>query len=212
MIRIVVAAPSLALRAGLRALLATDPELDVVGEAATLSAARLVAQQVDVLVVAGIGIEPSIDMLEPGEIHGVVESSLPALLMLSGDDGVNLRLPPYSSLRTWGLLPIDCSAEELLAAVKALNQGLLVGDPALLSSFLPANAEKTDRPVEALTEREVQVLQRVAQGLANKQIAAALGISEHTVKFHISSIYSKMGASNRTEAVRIGVRQGLIVL
>ena len=212
MIRIGVAAPSLALRAGLRALLATDPELDVVGEAATLSAARLVAQQVDVLVVAGIGIEPSTDMLEPGEVHGVVESSLPALLMLSGDDGVNLRLQPYSRWRTWGLLPIDCSAEELLAAVKALNQGLLVGDPALLSSFLPAYAEKTDRPVEALTEREVQVLQRVAQGLANKQIAAALGISEHTVKFHISSIYSKMGATNRTEAVRIGVRQGLIVL
>jgi NarL family two-component system response regulator YdfI len=63
-----------------------------------------------------------------------------------------------------------------------------------------------------LTEREGQVLQCIAQGLANKQIAVALGISEHTVKFHLSSIYSKLGATNRTEAVRLGTLQGIIVL
>ncbi len=62
------------------------------------------------------------------------------------------------------------------------------------------------------TERELQVLELLAQGLANKQIALALGISEHTVKFHLSGIYTKLGASSRTEAVRLGVRQGLILL
>ena len=56
------------------------------------------------------------------------------------------------------------------------------------------------------------MLQLLAQGLANKQIALALGISEHTVKFHISSIYAKLGATNRAEAVRLGVLRGLIVL
>jgi DNA-binding NarL/FixJ family response regulator len=56
------------------------------------------------------------------------------------------------------------------------------------------------------------VLQLLAQGLANKQIALTLGISEHTVKFHISGVYSKLGATNRTEAVRLGVRKGLVVL
>jgi NarL family two-component system response regulator YdfI len=66
--------------------------------------------------------------------------------------------------------------------------------------------------VEPLTARETEVLQHLAQGLANKQIAALLSISEHTVKFHVSSIYSKLGAANRTEAVRIGARRGLILL
>jgi DNA-binding NarL/FixJ family response regulator len=69
-----------------------------------------------------------------------------------------------------------------------------------------------EAPIEALTERELQVLQLLAQGLANKQIAITLGISDHTVKFHVSGIYAKLGAASRTEAVRLGVRQGLIVL
>jgi DNA-binding NarL/FixJ family response regulator len=63
-----------------------------------------------------------------------------------------------------------------------------------------------------LTERESQILQWVARGLANKQIAAALSISEHTVKFHVSSIYAKLGVASRTEAVRSGVQRGLITL
>ena len=69
-----------------------------------------------------------------------------------------------------------------------------------------------EAPLESLTERELHVLQLLAQGLANKQIALALGISEHTVKFHVSGIYAKLGAASRTEAVRMGVRQGLITL
>jgi DNA-binding NarL/FixJ family response regulator len=65
---------------------------------------------------------------------------------------------------------------------------------------------------EHLTEREIDVLREVARGLTNKQIALALGISEHTVKFHVSSVYGKLGASNRTEAVRKGARRGFIPL
>lgn len=213
MIRIVVAAPSVALRAGLRALLVTDPDIDVIGEAATLSAARQVVSQADVLVVAGIEIEPVYDTREPVDMRVSAGNLMPALLVLTGDEIESMHLPPTSGWRTWGLLPIDCTAEELLASVKALHQGLLVGDPALLQPFLPSTARRSDNvPVEPLTEREGQVLQRLAQGLANKQIAAVLGISEHTVKFHVSAIYSKLGATSRTEAVRIGVRQGLIVL
>ncbi len=63
-----------------------------------------------------------------------------------------------------------------------------------------------------MTEREGQVLQLTAQGLANKQIAVALGISEHTVKFHLSSLYAKLGVTSRMEAVRAGARRGLVVL
>jgi DNA-binding NarL/FixJ family response regulator len=74
--------------------------------------------------------------------------------------------------------------------------------------------ELENEPVERgpLTERESEVLGLLAKGLANKQIAAALGISEHTVKFHVSSIYTKLNVTNRAEAVREGLRGGWIAL
>ena len=65
---------------------------------------------------------------------------------------------------------------------------------------------------EALTPRELEVLEALAQGLPNRAIASHLAISEHTVKFHVSSIFSKLGAQNRTDAVRRGVRLGLVAL
>jgi DNA-binding NarL/FixJ family response regulator len=110
---------------------------------------------------------------------------------------------------------LDVSAEELQASVGAVAEGLLAGSPEmiepLLSRFQPADAEE-DAPLEPLTERETQVLQLIAQGLANKQIAAALAISEHTVKFHVSTVFSKLGVNSRTEAVRLGVQKGLVSL
>lgn len=214
MIKVAVAASSPALRAGLRALLAADPEIDVVGEAVTLLAARQIEPPADVLVAAGLDADSARDVMDNRGLRLTADISPPALLLLVGDQPDTPR-PPYGpGWRAWGLLPIECSAEELLAAVNALQQGLLVGDPSLMQPYLPSEVENpgTDLKVEALTEREAQVLQKLAQGMANKQIAAALGISEHTVKFHVSAIYSKLGATNRTEAVRIGVRQGMIIL
>jgi DNA-binding NarL/FixJ family response regulator len=102
--------------------------------------------------------------------------------------------------------------EELVAALHALAQGLWVADPTL-ARFSQQPAPGEDQPnSESLTERESEVLQLLAHGLANKQIAALLGISEHTVKFHVSSIYNRLGVSNRAEAVRKGIQQGLVVL
>ena len=111
------------------------------------------------------------------------------------------------SSRVWGILPTDSSAEELNAAIHALSQGLIVGAPHLL---FEAESESIERG--PLTERELEMLGLLAQGLANKQIAAELGISEHTVKFHVSSIYTKLDVTNRTEAVRAGLRGGWIAL
>ncbi|HET6823081.1 MAG TPA: response regulator transcription factor, partial [Anaerolineales bacterium] len=101
----------------------------------------------------------------------------------------------------------DASAEELTAAVHALSQGLVVGTSTLLF-------ESESEPLShgPLTDRESEVLGLLAKGLANKQIAVMLGISEHTVKFHVSSIYSKLNVTNRTEAVREGLRGGWIAL
>ena len=215
MIQVAVAASNLALRLGLRALLSADLEIDVVGEAPSLSAARRLPSPLDVLVATDSALgQPS----EPdGSIAPLATSGdLPAILVLVGDDPDAARFVPSLGAGAWGLLPMDCSAEELLAAVKALHQGLLVGSPALLEPLLSRLVQNSEPlsapPAEALTEREAQVLQLLAQGLANKQIAAALGISEHTVKFHISSIFSKLGVSSRTEAVRAGIERGLVML
>jgi DNA-binding NarL/FixJ family response regulator len=111
------------------------------------------------------------------------------------------------SQSAWGILPLDASAEELLAAIHALSQGLIVGEPSLLFA-----SEEELLASSPLTDRETEVLNLLSKGLANKQIAIALGISEHTVKFHVSSIYTKLNVTNRTEAVRAGLRGGWIAL
>lgn len=129
-----------------------------------------------------------------------------AALLLLSDDPVNVQ-EMRRTYRVWGVLPTDTSPEELTAAVRALSQGLIVGTSALLF-------ESENEPLEhgPLTEREAEVLGLLAKGLANKQIAASLGISEHTVKFHVSSIYAKLNVTNRAEAVSEGLRGGWIAL
>ena len=139
-------------------------------------------------------------------VHNEVDSSSSAAILFLSDDQLNLREMQRLS-RVWGILPTDVSAEELIAAVHALSQGLIVGTAALL--FESENEPLAQGP---LTERELEVLGLLAKGLANKQIAVALGISEHTVKFHVSSIYTKLNVTNRTEAVRAGLRGGWIAL
>jgi DNA-binding NarL/FixJ family response regulator len=76
----------------------------------------------------------------------------------------------------------------------------------------PARSQGLEELAEALTPREGEVLQMLASGLGNKEIAAKLAISEHTVKFHVASILGKLGATSRTEAVSLGIRRGLIML
>jgi DNA-binding NarL/FixJ family response regulator len=121
-----------------------------------------------------------------------------------------------SSSQAWGVLSSDATEDELAAAVRAVGEGLWVGAPALVGDLLRAlgrrESASDDSPIEPLTAREMEVIQLMAQGLANKQIALTLGISEHTVKFHLSSLYAKLGISSRTEAVRRGIELGLISL
>lgn len=135
-----------------------------------------------------------------------VLSGLQAAVLHLTDGPLNVE-EMKRAYRIWGVLPADASAEELVAAIHALAQGLVVGAPALLF------ADEGEPPERGpLTERESEVLGLLAKGLANKQIAAVLGISEHTVKFHVSSIYTKLNVTNRAEAVREGLRGGWIAL
>lgn len=136
------------------------------------------------------------------------------------------QLPPHTSIvflgddspvafeepgRAW--LPAQVSSAELIAAVLAVAQDLTVLTSAQARQHLPSrrvNGSAPDRFVETLTQRELQVLKMVAAGLANKEIAGQLGISDHTAKFHVAQILAKLGAGSRAEAVAIAIRRGLV--
>ncbi len=141
-------------------------------------------------------------------------------------DGNLSTLPPHSAVlligdqwqqfpddeRAWGLLPSDASPAEVWAAVVALSAGLCVLPPTMLAQTMRVtNLASSVQDIEPLTAREEEVLQLLAEGLTNRQIASRLTISEHTVKFHLSSIFGKLGVMSRTEAIRVGAQQGLIV-
>jgi DNA-binding NarL/FixJ family response regulator len=114
------------------------------------------------------------------------------------------------------VLPREATADEIIGAVEAAAAGLVVLHPAVTATLLPllptpARAVSAP-PAQQLTPREIEVLGMLAEGLGNKTIARRLGISEHTVKFHVGSILAKLDASSRTEAVMLGARRGLIML
>jgi DNA-binding NarL/FixJ family response regulator len=116
----------------------------------------------------------------------------------------------------WACLPAGAEPAVIDIARRAAEAGLVVL-PASNAHALgrepgPRSGERwTDlEEVESLTPREREVLQHVVQGLHNRAIAANLGISDHTVKFHLASIFGKLGVSTRTEAVRVGLRRGLV--
>jgi DNA-binding NarL/FixJ family response regulator len=119
-----------------------------------------------------------------------------------------------------GVLPNDISPDQLVAAIEAAASGLVVLHPTQSSTPVntngfpssPARSPALEELADALTPRESEVLQMLASGLGNKEIAAKLAISEHTVKFHVASILGKLGATSRTEAVSLGIRRGLILL
>lgn len=111
-----------------------------------------------------------------------------------------------------GLLPRDVDPETLLTALVAVHKGLVVVDPRLSSALPQAGGWPLAGSSVDLTPREREVLQLVAEGMPNKSIAQKLGISEHTVKFHVNAILGKLDARSRTEAVTRAARMGLILL
>jgi DNA-binding NarL/FixJ family response regulator len=108
------------------------------------------------------------------------------------------------------VLPAHASAAVIVAAIDAVTAGLVVLHPDTMPGGKPVLA--ASRVAAALSPREIEVLGMMADGLGNKIIAARLGISPHTVKFHVASIFAKLGAESRTEAVTIGVRQGVLMI
>jgi DNA-binding NarL/FixJ family response regulator len=204
-VRVVILAQTLAGRIGLRSLLESEAGIDVIAEAANLEEVDADLDSADLIVIDG--------SVELGSLRrlGRVEGALG--LVWVTDDREAASLIRQVPCRAWGIVPIDGSEEEFFAVIHGVNQGFVVASSRMLEYLW---ADKTPGPknstLESLTPRESEVLQLLAQGLANKQIGLELAISEHTVKFHISSIYGKLGATNRAEAVSLGLRYGLIDL
>jgi len=222
--RVLVVAESGIERAGLEALLAREPAFSVVGRAARTDGDATLAQQIDELdpdvVVVAVASEGDDGAPEtPVESLARLAGDARAALVLLGDGG-----PEWvaDALRAGAaaLLPRDASPEALLAAVSAAAAGLVVllrpAATALVTAAPTAAAGRAARADatqgQELTPRETEVLRMLAEGLANKQIAARLGISDHTVKFHVAAIFTKLGAGTRTEAVMLGARRGLVVV
>jgi NarL family two-component system response regulator YdfI len=125
------------------------------------------------------------------------------------------------------VLPRNITPAEIAGAIEAVAAGLYVFHPSeldFIAALRARDAERAPEPspefgahrgeplVESLTPREIEVLQLLAEGLGNKEIASRLNISEHTAKFHVASIMGKLDAASRTEAVTLGIRHGLVMI
>jgi NarL family two-component system response regulator YdfI len=188
MIRVWVAATSPIVRAGLTAILLAHGALVAVDRSA----------DADVLVID----------LDEGDTPKEVDWRAHPTVVLSEGTPVELLRMGYAAV-----LPRDVGPSELTAAVIAAAAGLVVIDRATFNSLGAfERAPFVGKPVQSLTPREVEVLRLLADGLANKEIAGRLNISDHTAKFHVAAILEKLNAASRAEAVAIGMRSGLILL
>ena len=195
MIRLLIAAPSPVVRAGLEALAVSVPGVDVIGSFPDL--AEVDDLHPDVVLAA----------IPHGDIAPPVDGSPPAYVLLGSASQPGWT---HDALRLGvrAVLPPDVSPAGILAAIEAAASGLAVIDPRELDTLV-APAPPAETPI--LTARERQVLALMAEGAANKTIAWKLAISEHTVKFHVASILTKLNAASRTEAVTTGIRKGLVL-
>jgi len=187
------------------ALLRGRPGLEVV-----VSAPRELARRLDehpgaivVLALESAETARALDL-----IRGV--SSVEAVVLLAADPSAAWTAQARRS-GVRAVLRADATADELATAIDAVRAKLVVLHPEALKSSRAARAPQTKGPV-ALTPREQEILEALAEGLSNRLIAGRLAISSQTVKFHVAAILAKLGAGSRTEAVTFALRQGLIAL
>ena len=205
-LRVLVVAEDPLARAGVATMLSGRPGYAVVGQVGgeVDLPAMLEVYRPDVLV-WDLGWDPAAALEGAGDLQDL---GLPAVALLPDDSHAS----DARAAGAKGLLPRDTDADSLLAAVTAVSRGMIVLDPNLAAPVLSGIREIPAPPAEELTPRELEVLRLLAEGLPNKAIAHRLDISEHTVKFHVNSILSKLGAQSRTEAVIYATRLGLILL
>jgi two-component system, NarL family, response regulator YdfI len=211
MTRVLIRASSPIVKAGLETLIHAYPSLYVISDALDEHGA---------IEGAGGDLQPDVIL---AELEGRDDENASEVL----DDaigGMAVVLLVHGSTTEWAdallrqgvkaVLPGNATAAQVVAAIQAAAVGLVVIHPGEVEGLIPVRgtSEAPRMLSEALTHREIEVLRLLAEGLGNKEIAARLGISEHTVKFHVASIMGKLGAASRTEAVMLGIRRGIVLI
>ena len=203
-VRVVVVGSDPLARAGLAALLSQDEDCEVVGQTDPDEIGAGPRTFNADAAVWDVGWRPS-EVLE--QLADAAEEGPPIVALVADEAGAT----GARVAGALGVLDRISDADALMAAVRAVGLGLSVGRPGLESNAAGSGAASADGGGD-LTPREVEVLRIVAEGLPNKAVAARLGISDHTVKFHINAIFTKLGAQSRTEAVTRATRRGLLPL
>ncbi|MEP0913903.1 response regulator transcription factor [Leptolyngbya sp. GB1-A1] len=221
MIRVGVVARSAIVRAGLTALLSAQSGFTVVGAAEPDTLLQEIDRwQAEVIVLEIEGSDEDMAILLPLfelKLEPGFEPTLSPQIIVLLDEAEPETMRDLLRLDVRGILPQAIGSGEITAAIEAVAVGLIVLHPDFSDELQPAltdlPAPLPAQPATApLTPREMEVLQMIAEGMSNKTIARRLHLSEHTIKFHISSIFSKLQVSSRTEAVIAGTRLGLILL
>jgi two-component system, NarL family, response regulator YdfI len=204
-IKIAVVATSAVRRAGLESIVRSHVEFQLAGSFGAMTGLASFARSndLDVIVIDSDSIRDL--LLEP-----ISDAAIVLLMEVSHARSISRLL--RSGVRA--ILSRESDPDDILSAIYAAYEGLVLLSTATAQSLAGVYGDQPleveDEFSEEITSRETDVLRMLAEGLVNKDIAARLGISEHTVKFHISSILDKLGASTRTEAVTLGIRRGLI--
>jgi DNA-binding NarL/FixJ family response regulator len=217
--------------AGLASLIASDSRFRVVGSAADVSelaAHSPEGETPDVVVFDAEGQDEwAFDILNAFGEEADEGGDMPVFILIGArPDEAMIEALRAGDVRA--ILPRAASGDEIVAALEAVAAGLFALDAGAFASLFSASGSTADQErgallreerlpsvepeLDALTLREREVLDTLAEGLSNKEIAWRLQISEHTVKFHVASVFAKLDVSTRTEAVMQGIRRGLIML
>jgi NarL family two-component system response regulator YdfI len=201
-IRILVASRSSELEYAIRSSLSSSITVEFAG--------RVDPSQVSSLEISADVLLIETDDLSEHDWRALAGLPIPVLLLMDAPNSALVTPALRAGIR--GAIPSDATPQEIESAVHAVSAGLVVTTPTFLVELWPETQNFAEELAEPLSSRELEVLDLVAEGLSNKLIAHRLNISEHTVKTHVASIFAKLGASSRTEAVSQAIRRGLVML
>jgi two-component system, NarL family, response regulator YdfI len=199
-----LAAASAVRRAGLETLIRQTPLLRLAGSLHGLLAITQYVEQLQPEALL-LDLENESRSLESRALAGI-PASFPVVALVDQPTADWAARALRSGVKA--ILPRDSGMDEILSGIQAAYAGLVLLDAEVtqtLAARIPTPAVQPAAALDDLTAREVEVLRMLAEGLGNRDMAGRLGISDHTVKFHISSILDKLGASTRTEAVTMGI-------